>query len=123
MTRRTGRRELLMAVLMIFTDDPVCFVLMGPNGSRAVRALTVWHRHAGPRGANVLFGAPYDEARYTQVLEACALTAAFPSAKEAYNAIAGKVPGLDEIEQHILTAMHTATQHSGAGAHSHEHSH
>ena len=31
--------------------------------------------------------------------------------------------GLDEIEQHILTAMHTATQHSGAGAHSHEHSH
>tara|TARA_B110001452_G_scaffold195200_1_gene165188 strand:+ start:290 stop:829 length:540 start_codon:yes stop_codon:yes gene_type:complete len=31
--------------------------------------------------------------------------------------------GLDEIERHILTAMHTATQHSGAGAHSHEHSH
>ncbi len=32
-------------------------------------------------------------------LEGCALTAAFPSAKEAYNAIAGKVPGLDEIER------------------------
>ena len=36
-------------------------------------------------------------------LEACALTAAFPSAKEAYNAIAGKVPGLDEIELDLPT--------------------
>ena len=31
-------------------------------------------------------------------LEACALTAAFPSAKEAYNAIAGKVLGCVEIK-------------------------
>mmetsp|Transcript_22160 Transcript_22160/g.57817 ORF Transcript_22160/g.57817 Transcript_22160/m.57817 type:complete len:349 (-) Transcript_22160:23-1069(-) len=36
-------------------------------------------------------------------LEACALTAAFPSAKEAYNAIAGKVPGLDEIDLDLPT--------------------
>ena len=36
-------------------------------------------------------------------LEGCALTAAFPSAKEAYNAIAGKVPGLDEIELDLPT--------------------
>ena len=38
-------------------------------------------------------------------LEGCALTAAFPSAKEAYNAIAGKVPGLDEIELHLPTYL------------------
>ena len=38
-------------------------------------------------------------------LEGCALTAAFPSAKEAYNAIAGKVPGLDEIELDLPTYL------------------
>ena len=46
-----------------------------------------------------------DDRRRGGRLEGCALTAAFPSAKEAYNAIAGKVPGLDEIELDLPTYL------------------
>ena len=56
--RTTGRRELLVLFLLVFTDDPVVVLLMGPRGERAVRALTLWHAHMGPDGANVMMGEP-----------------------------------------------------------------
>ena len=58
LARTTGRLELLVLVLMIFTDDPIALLLMGIDGERAVRAVTLWWNHAGPRGVNLLMGEP-----------------------------------------------------------------
>ncbi|KAF7299119.1 ABC bile acid [Mycena indigotica] len=78
----SGKTALLMALLGEMTLLPGGRIVMSKNRSRvdehgniygiSYAAQTPWLRHQSIR-ENILFGYPYDEARYNQVLECCAL--------------------------------------------------
>ncbi|KAF7314389.1 ABC bile acid [Mycena kentingensis (nom. inval.)] len=79
----SGKTALLMALLGELTLLPGGRIIMSKNLTRidehgnmkciSYAAQTPWLRHQSIRD-NILFGYPYDETRYRQVIECCALT-------------------------------------------------
>ncbi|KAJ7222262.1 hypothetical protein GGX14DRAFT_694507 [Mycena pura] len=78
----SGKTALLMAVLGEMTSLPGGRILMSKNASKidewghmqtvSYAAQSPWLRHQSIKD-NILFGFPYDEERYNQVIECCAL--------------------------------------------------
>ena len=78
-----GKTSLLMAII---NEIPRVRGRVVVRGSLAFCSQEPWIQNASLR-ANVLFGAPYDQERYAEVIEACALSADIDS-----------LPGGDRVE-------------------------